>query len=237
VSSFTYAGRDLAGVASAELVEPVAHVISPVTARVPGRPGLALLGGDVEPLELAVRLFLDNADATTVAKRSDLRARIRSWLLAPAGSELVVPGEPTLRWRDVVCTGVSDWSTLFAEGSAVVTFLCMDPIAYGATGSSDGGSFAVGGTWPTWPKLSLVAEAGTEVSVACGNSAVTLERTFAAGDAVVVDCGAQTVAVGGVDATADVTLGSDFFAIGPDGVSLSFSGCSSHVVRWTERWA
>jgi hypothetical protein len=237
VSSITFAGNDLAGVASAELVEPVAHAVSPVTARVPGRPGLALLGGDVEPLELVVRLFLDDAGATTVAKRSDARARIRSWLLAPAGGELVVPGEPTLRWRDVVCTGVSDWSSLFADGSAVVTFLCMDPIAYGASGSSDGGSFAVGGTWPTWPTLALVAEEGTTVSVACGSSAVTLERSFAAGDAVLIDCGAQAVTVGGEDATADVTLGSDFFAIGPGDVAMSFSGCSSHVVSWVERWA
>ncbi len=237
MSSISYAGHDLAGVASAELVEPVAHAVSPVTARVPGHPGLALLGGDVEPLELSVRLFLDDADATTVAKRSDARARIRSWLLAPAGGELVVPGEPTLRWRDVVCTGVSDWSSLFADGSAVVTFLCMDPIAYGASGSSDGVSFSVGGTWPTWPTLALVAEAGASVSVVRGDAALTVEHAFAAGDAVLIDCAAQAVTVGGEDATADVTLGSDFFAIGPGDVGMSFSGCSSHVVSWAERWA
>lgn len=237
MSSISYAGHDLAGVASAELLEPVAHAVAPVTARVPGRPGLELLGGDVEPLELSVRLFLDDADATTVAKRSDARARIRSWLLAPAGGELVVPGEPTLRWRDVVCTGVSDWSSLFADGSAVVTFLCMDPIAYGASDSSDGVSFSVGGTWPTWPVVELVARAGAAVSVACGGATLAVECAFRAGDLVSIDCAAQRVTVNGTDASADVTLGSDFFAIGPGDVAPSFSGCSSHVMRWVERWA
>jgi hypothetical protein len=237
VSAITYAGRDLAGVATAELVEPVAHAVTPITERVPGRPGLALLGGEVGPLELGVRLFLDAAGAATDEARAAVRAKIRSWLLEPAGAELVVPGEPTLAWRDAICTGVSDWSTLFSEGSATVTFLCMDPIAWGAAASSGADSFSVGGTWPTWPKVEMVAEAGSSLSVACGGATLAAERAFAAGDVVVADCAAQTVAVGGIDATADVTLGSDFFAIGPGDVSLSFSGCSSHVVRWTERWA
>lgn len=237
MSSISYAGHDLAGVASAELLEPVAHAVAPVGARVPGRPGLALLGGEVEPLELRVRVFLDAPGAATDAGRALVRARIRAWLLAPAGGELVVPGEPTLRWRDAVCTGVSDWSTLFSEGSAVVTFLCMDPIAFGAAGSSAAGSFAVGGTWPTWPVVELVARAGAAVSVACGGATLAVERAFRAGDLVSIDCAAQRVTVNGADASADVTLGSDFFAIGPGDVAPSFSGCSSHVVRWVERWA
>jgi hypothetical protein len=237
VSSISYAGHDLAGVASAELLEPVAHAVAPVGVRVPGRPGLALLGGEVEPLELRVRVFLDAPAATTDAGRALVRARIRSWLLVPAGGELVVPGEPTLRWRDAVCTGISDWSTLFSEGSAVVTFLCMDPIAYGAAGSSAAGSFAVGGTWPTWPVVELVARAGAAVSVACGGATLAVECAFRAGDLVSIDCAAQRVTVNGTDASADVTLGSDFFAIGPGDVAPSFSGCSSHVMRWVERWA
>lgn len=237
MSSLTYAGRDLSDVVTAELVEPVAHAVSPVTERVPGRPGLALLGGDVEPLKLGVRLFFDAAGTATEGARASARAQVRSWLLEPRGAELVVPGEPTLSWRDAVCTGVSDWSTLFSEGSAVVTFLCMDPIAYGPPGSSAEGSFPVGGTWPTWPTIELVAETGTSVSVSCGGSMLAVERAFAAGDVVAIDCAAQTVTVGGEDATADVTLGSDFPAIGPGDVAMSFSGCSSHVVRWTERWA
>ncbi len=42
-------------------------------------------------------------------------------------------------------------------------------------------SFGVGGTWETWPTITLVAEAGSAVSVGDGSSSVAAEGTFAAG--------------------------------------------------------
>lgn len=239
MSSITYNGRSFADYVSAELVEPVAHVIVPETARVPGRPGLVLLSAEVEPLELRVRLFMDAPDALTVAQRSEVRRVLRAWLLSTEGAELVVPGEPELTWHDVLCVGVSDWSSLFAEGSAVVTFECLDPIAYGAEASSDAGSFAVGGTWPTWPALTLVASAGSSVRVTDGDSGsyVLVESVFSGGEQVVVDCAAQSVTIDGTDASKDVALGSDFFALVPGACELIFLGCSAHTVSWTERWA
>jgi predicted phage tail component-like protein len=239
VSSISYDGHTLGDYVSAELVEPVAHVVSPTTAQIPGRPGLLLLSAEVEPLELRVRLFLDAPDALTVAQRSEVRRTLRAWLLSTTGAELAVPGEPELTWHEAICTGVSDWSSLFADGQAVVTFECLDPIAYGAAASSTDETFTVGGTWETWPTIGLVAEEGDSVTVEHSEteSSLTIERSFAAGDVVLIDCLAQTVTVNGEDATADVTLGSDFFALQPGSATLSFSGCSSHTVSWTERWA
>lgn len=239
MSSVTFCGRALSPFVSAEVEWPAAHALAAETARVPGRPGLALLSADVEPLELRVRLHLDAPEALTAAERAEVRRTIRAWLLADGGGTLTVPGEPGLEWHDVVCAGATGWPTPLADASATVTFLCLDPIAYGAERSSADDAFEVGGTWPTRPVVEMTAKAGSGASVACAATGerVELARTLAAGDLVRVDCAAQTVAVNGVDATADVTLGSDFPSLAPGRAALSFSGCSSHLVLWRERWA
>lgn len=145
MSSFSYNGHDFSAYVSAELVEPVGHAVDTNVAEVPGRPGAVLLSGQIDPLVLRLRVFMDN-HAFTAAELAEVRRLLRGWLLAPQDGALVVPGEPTLEWHDAVCTGVSDWSSLFSDGSAVVTFTCFDPIAYGAAGSSVLETFEVGGT-------------------------------------------------------------------------------------------
>lgn len=236
MSSFTYDGHDLAPYVTAELLEPVGHVVEAYVAEVPGRPGAVLLSGDVVPLTLRLRVFMDN-HAFTTAKLAQVRRLLRGWLLATDGGVLVVPGEPTLEWHDAVCTGVSDWSSLFADGSAVVTFTCYDPIAYGDSKESDAEAFEVGGTWPTWPVYVLYADDGSSLSVTEGGAGITVNHAFEFEDLVIVWALSQTVTVNGKDATADVALGSDFSALSPGKHTLAFSGCSTHSVRWRERWA
>ncbi len=236
MSSFSYNGHDFSAYLTVELIEPVGHVVEVTTAEVPGRPGSVLLSGEVEPLTLRLRVFMDN-HAFTTAELADVHRLLRGWLLATDGGVLVVPGEPLLEWHDALCTGVSDWSDLFASGSAVVTFTCFDPIAYGNGVSSTEDAFEVGGTWATWPVITITADAGSSVSVAEGRLGVTVEGTFSAGDLIVIDCLAQTVTLNGADATDKVILGSDFFSLVPGTHSLMFSGCSSHTVSWVERWA
>ena len=239
MSSISFCGRPLSPYVSAELEWPAAHSVAAETARVPGRPGLALLSADVEPLELRVRLHLDAPEALTARERAEVRRTVRAWLLADGGGTLVVPGEPGLEWHDVVCAGATGWPTPLADASATVTFLCLDPMAYGAERSSAGDAIEVGGTWPTRPVVEMTAVAGSGASVTCATTGerVELARTLAAGDLVRVDCAAQTAAVNGVDATADVTLGSDFLCLAPGRAALAFAGCSSHLVLWRERWA
>lgn len=238
MSSITYGGHGFDALVSAELLEPASLSVLPTTERVPGRPGLLLLGGEVEPLELRVRLFMDDPAALSVAERASVRATLRAWLLRPEGAELSVPGEPDRTWHDAVCTDVSDWSSLLSDGSTTVSFTCMDPIAYGAQGSSSLSDFDVGGTWPTLPTAELIASGGSFVQLSGGAGCyVRLEANFAEGDVVRIDFAAQTATVNGQDATASVALDSDFFALEPAENSLSFLGCSSHTVLWVERWA
>ena len=57
-----------------------------------------------------------------------------------------------------------------------------------------------------------------------GSSSVAVEGTFAAGDVVVIDMERQAVTANGADATARVSLESDFFALVPGGKCLGLLG-------------
>lgn len=237
MSSITYNGHDFSPYVKAELVEPAGHVPTPRTLAVPGRPGAVLLGSELPPRVLRVRLFLDAGISLTSDERSEIRHGLYGWLAAPGGGELELPGEPGLTWRDAVVTGVTDWDSLFEDGSCEVAFTCFDPVAYGEERSSSASALTVGGTWRTWPVVTLTASAGSSVRVTDElGRYVLVERSLAAGDEVVMDFAAEAVTVDGGDASADVAVESTFFPLEPGAHTLAFSGCSAHTVAWTERW-
>ena len=236
--SIRYCGVDFAAWCSAEVVEGCGHAVEPRTVAVPGRAGAVLLGGEVPPKVLTVRLYWDSLLGLDAAARAKARHEVYAALLAVGGGELVVPGDPEMMYRDAVCTGCGSWSSLFADGFADVEFTCYDPIAYGSQLASESAAFGVGGTWPTWPVVSVVAAAGPAVEVADGDSGayVLVEQAFVGGEKVVVDFQAETCLVDGVDASAAVSIASEFFSLAPGARELVFSGCSSHSVSWFERW-
>ena len=237
MSSLTYNGHDFSGYVTAELVEPAGHALSPRSLAVPGRPGAALLGCELPPRVLRVRLFLDAGVTLTAEERSAIRHERYGWLVAPMGAELSLTGAPDLTGRDAVVTDASGWDSLFEDGSCELAFTCFDPVAYGEGKSSAGTALAVGGTWATWPVVTLTALAGSSVKVADGlGRYVLVERTFAAGDVVLLDFQREAVTVDGVDASVDVAVESTFFSLAPGSHTLAFSGCSAHTVEWVERW-
>lgn len=237
MSALSYNGHDLSPYVTAELVEPAGHTLAPRTLEVPGRPGAVLLGSELPPRVLTMRLFLDAGASLTVEERSGVRHELYGWLVAPEGGELRLSGEPGLAWRDAVVTGVTDWDSLFEDGSCEVEFTCFDPVAYGDDFESTSSAFTVGGTWATWPTVELTAVAGTSVRVADElGRYVLVERRFSAGDEVVMDFAAETVTVDGADAAADVAVESTFFPLAPGAHALASSGCSAHRVTWAERW-
>ena len=237
MSSIVYNGHDLSPYVTAELVEPAGHALSPRALMVPGRPGAALLGCELPPRVLRVRLFLDAGVTLAAEERSAIRHEMYGWLVAPMGAELSLTGEPDLTWRDAVVTDASDWDSLFEDGSCELAFTCFDPVAYGEGKSSAASTLTVGGTWATWPVVEMTALAGSSVKVADGlGRYVLVEREFAAGDEVLLDFQREAVTVEGEDASADVAVESTFFSLAPGSHSLTFSGCSAHTVAWTERW-
>ena len=237
MSALSYNGHDLSGHVAAELVEPAGHALSPRALAVPGRPGAVLLGCELPPRVLTVRLFLDAGVTLTAEERSAVRHEVYGRLVAPMGAELSLSGEPGLTWRDAVVTGVSDWDSLFEGGSCEVEFTCFDPVAYGDDASSAGTALTVGGTWETCPVVTLTALSGSSVKVADElGRYVLVERELSAGDEVVMDFAAESVTVDGEDASADVAVESTFFSLVPGAHTLAFTGCTAHLVEWTERW-
>ncbi|MEE1372173.1 MAG: phage tail family protein [Parolsenella sp.] len=237
-ASIVYNGHDFGAFSVATHAEG-AQRVEAVTLEVPGHVGAALQRGRVLPKALRVRLRLDAGGKRTAAEMAALRHEAYGWLLAPEGGELVVPGDPGMTYRDAVCTDASEWSSLFEDGSCELAFTCFDPFGYGKSASTSGTAAIVGGTKPTWPTAEPTASAGSSVKVTDAGSGlyVLVEREFAAGDAVVMDFAAETVSVNGEDASADVSVASDFFSLEPGPVSLTFSGCLAHVVSWVERRA
>lgn len=149
---------------------------------------------------------------------------------------LRLPDEPEFEYRDAVCTDAGVWSSLFEDGHGEVSFALLDPVAYGMARSEQGESFEVGGSWTTLPTFELAASAGSTMQVGYGGSVVRVEHAFAGGEVVRIDCETEAVTVDDVDARADVTLGSDFFSLAPGNCELTFSGCSSHLTAFYERW-
>ncbi len=236
--SIKYGGVDFSLWCSAEVVERCGHAVAPRVVSVPGRAGAVLLGGEVPPRVIAVRLDWDSILGRDAAMRARARHALYAALMRTAGAELVVPSDPEVTYRDAVCTGCGEWSSLLADGHAEVEFTCYDPIGYGARRSTDAATFAVGGTWATWPRVTLTAAAGSSVVVTdkASGAYVAVEKAFSGGETVVLDFQAETCLVGGVDCSAAVSIESEFFSIGPGDCELGFSGCSAHAVSWHERW-
>ena len=242
--SIKFGGHDFSSFSTAEVVLPAAHGIVVDAAEVPGRSGAVLLSARIPPKALRVRLFLDLADDEDAEGLSAVRHEAASWLAPDAGSDLELPGEPGLVYRDAVCTDAGTWDDLFEDGSCELVFTAFDPVAWGheREASAAAGiaelSLLVGGTYRTWPTFVMEASAGGGVVVedAGAGACVEVERAFLGGEEVVVDCAAGRAWVDGEAADADVTLDSDFFCLEPGSHELSFTGCADFTTNFTERW-
>lgn len=242
--SIKFGGHDFSSFSTAEVVLPAAHGIVVDAAEVPGRAGAVLLSARIPPKALRVRLFLDLADDEDAEGLSAVRHEAASWLAPDAGSDLELPGEPGLVYRDTVCTDAGTWGDLFEDGSCELVFTAFDPVAWGheREASAAAGiaelSLLVGGTYRTWPTFVMEASAGGGVVVedAGAGACVEVEWAFLGGEEVVVDCAAGRAWVDGEAADADVTLDSDFFCLEPGSHELSFTGCADFTTNFTERW-
>lgn len=234
--SIVYGGLDFSDFCSAEVVERVALPMDVETMAVPGRAGALLVSGRIPPRLVVVRLYVDAGYRPGTNALADVRHRVYAALCSTRGATLRLPDEPELEYRDAVCTDAGSWSSLFEDGHGDVEFTLLDPVGYGMARREAGASFEVGGSWHTWPTFELVASAVSAVQVGCGGKAICVEHAFTAGEVVTIDCEHEGVAIDGVDARADVTLASDFFPLEPGDCGLAFSGCSSHVTAFCERW-
>lgn len=242
--SVSFGGHDLSTWTTAEAIVGAACALEAEAVPVLGRSGAMPVAVRLATREIRVRLWLDLADDADSDDLAALRREAATCFSLVDGAELKLPGEPSLTYRSVLCTDASAWSSLFEDGSCVLSFTAFDPVAYGsscevesATGEASA-TFMVGGTWRTWPAFEFVASAGGAVQVkdAGSGSFVRLERDFAGGEVVEIDCMHGRTWVDGEASDADVTLESDFFWLEPGLRTIESSGCSNFTTFFTERW-
>lgn len=234
-------GRDLSPYVSAELLEPPALTYSPdlPVAPLPGRPGgVVSPTPDAAPLTLTFRLYMDvrasGEDAVREA-REMVRESVRP---SRIGTNLTYPVGCGKYWRGAFCVRATPWTGPGRDASCEVTFVCPDPIRSGDWITEEGDDLVVGGTWPTLPRVEMVAD-GTEppgVRLRRADSCVRLLEVPKKGAEVTIDFLDQDLFVYRSDATYHLWPGSNFFEIGPGSVCLEFFGCSSHTTSWDERW-
>ena len=237
--SIVYGGNDFSRYCSAVVVERGVHALSADSLAVPGRAGALPLPAHVPPEEVTVKLMLDCGYAPGSSQLSRMRHELRSWLCLPGCGTLVLPDDPGLEYRDALLTDASSWTDLFETGECEVTFTLFDPVAYGMERAERTTRFDVGGTWPSLPAITMTASEGSSVQVSNvgARKSVLVEKAFAGGETVVIDCEAEGVRVDGADSRNKVALGSDFFSLEPGACELAFAGCSSFEVRFRERWS
>lgn len=240
MASIVFNGHDLGDVTTALVLERGGQAVSVGSAAVPGSPRRVVTGVEAEPFSAEVKLMLRPEARTDDAGMSALRRRLRTALFVDGSglATLALPDEPGLEWRGVYAAEVGSWDELFEDGETWVRFESVDPIAYGEERSVSASSFAVGGTYPAAPRFMVTAAAGSAVQVkdAATGAFVRVERSFAGGERVTIDCEEHEVWVDGTSANEAVTLYSDFFRLAAGTCAVAFEGAADFTIEFTERW-
>ncbi len=218
--------------------------VSPLRVRVDdeGYPlvaGMKAIPDALDVRTIKVKLMLDAGRKLDCAAAASLRRKVDGMLAAPRPSVLRLPEDDVLEYRDAMLTDAGTWVGFREDGEVTLTFTAFDPIAYGAMRRVPDCAFEVGGTWKTYPTYELVAAEGDSVMVIdeAHERFICVLHSFAGGERVVVDCEREVATIDGVDASADIAIASDFFALDVGRHELAFAGCSEHVVNYVERWA
>ena len=237
MSRLSYCGRPAPEWCGYEVFEPAAHALEARSLSVPGLAGAKLLGCEVPPRTITVRIWPDLGPDAGEEEAEAAKRRLRLWLLAAGGGTLRLPSG--IEYRDAVVTGSAAWPS-DKGGYADIEFTCFDPIGYGAEVVSEAERFDLGGTWPSRPVVRGRSD-GTGyagATYACGEGPFTAGLHFPAveGDEVVLDFEKRAILINQQDRSADADLESEWFALAPGSPRVIVSGLKGWTVTCRERW-
>lgn len=231
---FSFGENDLSGLF---LVESVSRCVSPsrrlVTTEVAGVDGAYVDDQGLSALTISVTARVLAKKAPDVA---DL-AREAASLLAGGPSRLVLPDEPS-RYYLARYQGGSALSGNSNLPEVTLTFLCGDPVAYGASRTATVKTTSTvvdaGGTWRARPVVTAKPAKGDYWTIfnETTGAFVRVEAAFTGAQTVVLDMATERCTVNGSDHP--VTLASDFFALDGRQALRCSSGTAS--LEWEERW-
>lgn len=208
--------------------------------------GTAFNGMEFGELTFVVTLYLLNCSESGLTDEEARRAKLRtlaSWLRVDSPRKLEIGDDQGLYYM-AVPSGEAPFSRYVNASSVEVTFVAVDPIAYGEQRTvtvPSGGSvtFTVGGTYPTKPTITASAVRNSTSLVwgvrLDGADFVHVATGSASSRSVNLDCGARTLAIN--NATALPTLDSDWLEFEPGEHTLNMdNGTGAATVKYRERW-
>ncbi len=231
---FSFGENDLSGLF---LVESVSRCVSPsrrlVTTEVAGVDGAYVDDQGLSALTISVtcRVLADRpADVADCAREAAAS-------LAGGPSRLVLPDEPG-RYYMARYQGAGSLGGNANMPEVTLSFLCADPVAYGAARTATVGTTSTvvdaGGTWKARPVVTANPAKGeywTLFNETTG-AFVRVEAAFTGSQTVVLDMATERCRVN--DSDHPVTLASDFFAL--DGRQALKCSSGTATLEWAERW-
>ncbi len=241
MACFIFGGIDYADILEVASVEmPALPKTAPDLRYATARDGAVLAGNPLEPRKIKVkaRLVTDSIDPRDIQRRwADIASGMRSDGPMPLSLADGI-------WYMAVLSEETPLEYNSYSAFCVLTFLCPDPIAYGAERTvtvPSGGSvdFLVGGTYPAKPTITASAVRDAE-SLVYGlrlDDGDYLHIATGSGSAVgiSVDCADRECIVN--SAASLPTLDSDWLVLSPGAHTLEMdNGTGDATVTFRERW-
>ena len=182
--------------------------------------------------------------ASTATLRREAFSKLGGWLDVDEPKQLVLPETPTWYWL-AVPDGSFDIEQYVDADSAMLTFVLVDPVAYGiekTVNVSSGGSatFTVEGTYPTKPTITASSAVRNSTALVWGLKLdnadfVHVATGSSSSRAVAIDCDKRTCTV--ASSASLITLDSDWLEFTPGSHTLAMDyGTGAAVVKYRERW-
>lgn len=204
---------------------------------VPARSGAIFGGTRATPVTIGMRLVVLERFRD---RRQELLRMLAGWLAVDEPKKLVL-GDEGGRYRLAVPTEEAP-ITPYLNGDVVeVYFTCPDPLLHGETRTAtvpSGGTatIRVGGTAPTAPRVTASATGGASGwTLTMPNGGIHAEIPNGTTRAVVADCAARTLTVGG--SVAMLAPAYDWPTLAPgENVLTMTAGTGAATIEWEELW-
>lgn len=202
---------------------------------VPGLDGQLVSPNGMEPLEITVTGHIKEHLMQDVA---EARKSLAASLMSSEPQKLIL-GDDQETYMMAYYKGGAAPSRLMHCPDVELTFLCADPVSFGAAHVQElrAGSptqVAAGGTYKALPVVECTPSEGStwRLSNWTTGEYIQVDAPFDGSDKLVLDFATQRCTVNGADHA--VTLGSDYFPLTPLAQELRCT--SAATLTWNERW-
>lgn len=217
--------------------DPLLPPILNLRREVPGKNGSLYKRNKLEPKNIEVEIRLIEKNRSKVKEKARTVSRL---LYTKEPKKLRFKEEPD-KYYLAILDSSTDLERFLFTGFSILTFVALDPIAYGETKTIDITNSPIilnEGTHSTTGTITV------EITEATNNLQVTLQNTgefiyvshdFVVGDTILIDLEEEMIYKNGYSIMHDCYLESDFFDIPTGEFQISVSSGNA-TLEFTERW-